>query len=169
MAIIHCITGGQRSGKSSYAQQLALKASTSPHYIATARVWDAEFEQRISRHKTDRDHRWTNHEIEIHISSAPIHNSVAVLDCITLWLTNIFTNCAYSADETLAIAKQEWNTFVEIPAEIFVVTNEIGMGTHAETEIGRTFTDIQGWMNQYIAAHAQTVTCMISGIPLQLK
>lgn len=169
MAKIHCITGGQRSGKSSYAQQLALAASSSPHYIATARVWDADFEQRIARHKHDRDQRWTNHEIEIQISTAPVQHEVVVFDCITLWLTNIFTDCAYSVDETLAIAKQEWNAFVEIPAEIFVVTNEIGMGMHADTEIGRKFTDIQGWMNQYIVSHAHTVTCMISGIPLKLK
>lgn len=169
MAIVHFVTGGQRSGKSSYAQTEALKKSAAPHYIATARHWDEDFTLRIERHKLDRGNAWKTHEIERNISNAPITNQVAVLDCITLWLTNIFVDTDYNAEKTLAIAKNEWAACIAIDCELYVISNEIGMGGHAPTETARAFTDIQGFMNQYIASTAQSVVCMISGIPLLLK
>ena len=90
--MIYYITGGTRSGKSSYAQKLALSLSDNPVYLATARKWDADFEQRIKRHQEDRDERWENIEEERHPSNLSLQGRVVVLDCVTLWLTNFFSD-----------------------------------------------------------------------------
>lgn len=88
--MIYLITGGQRSGKSSYAQELALSLTDEPIYVATARVWDDDFQARVERHKEDRDERWTTMEVEKALADLDLDGKVAVIDCITLWLTNFF-------------------------------------------------------------------------------
>jgi adenosylcobinamide kinase/adenosylcobinamide-phosphate guanylyltransferase len=163
------ITGGARSGKSRYAQELALQLSQQPVYVATARKWDAEFQQRIQRHQNDRDERWTSIEEEKHISGLALQDKVVVIDCVTLWLTNFFIDNKYDIDQCLAECKQEIVQLQEQPGTFIIISNEIGMGVHAETEVGRKFTDLQGWMNQYIAALAGKVVFMVSGIPMNIK
>lgn len=86
--MIYYITGGQRSGKSSFGQKLALSLSDNPVYLATSRHWDGEYEKRIDRHKADRDERWTNIEEEKHIGKLVFNQRVVLVDCVTLWLTN---------------------------------------------------------------------------------
>jgi adenosylcobinamide kinase/adenosylcobinamide-phosphate guanylyltransferase len=170
-ATIIFITGGARSGKSRYAQEHALALSAHPVYIATARVCagDEEFKQRISRHISDRDERWTSIEEQFYISGLPLHNKIVVIDCVTLWLTNFFLLYKYDVDLSLQAIKEEIDALQNIPATFFIVSNEIGLGVHAETEIGRKFTDLQGWTNQYIAAKANKALLMISGISLTIK
>ncbi|MBI9034157.1 MAG: bifunctional adenosylcobinamide kinase/adenosylcobinamide-phosphate guanylyltransferase [Bacteroidales bacterium] len=168
-AYIHLITGGQRSGKSRYAQNLALDASNRPLYLATAKVWDDDFQKRVDRHKQDRDHRWENIEEEVNIQSVDRRNKVVVIDCITLWLTNLFVKNDMNTDQALKEAKLIWEQFISEEFKVFVVSNEIGMGVHAESEAGRKFTDLQGWMNQFIAKSANRVTLMVSGLPLRVK
>jgi adenosylcobinamide kinase/adenosylcobinamide-phosphate guanylyltransferase len=163
------VTGGARSGKSRYAQELALQLSQQPVYVATARQWDAEFQQRIQRHQNDRDERWTSIEEEKHISQLDLQGKVAVIDCVTLWLTNFFIDNQYAIDQCLAECKQEIQNLQHQEGTFIIISNEIGMGVHAETEIGRKFTDLQGWMNQYIAAEAKEVVFMVSGIPMKIK
>jgi adenosylcobinamide kinase / adenosylcobinamide-phosphate guanylyltransferase len=163
------ITGGARSGKSRYAQELALQLSSSPVYMATARQWDGEFQQRIQRHKNDRDERWTSIEEEKYISRSDLSNKVAVIDCVTLWLTNFFIDNKYDIDQCLAECKQEIGRLQQQAGTFIIISNEIGMGVHAETEIGRKFTDLQGWMNQHIAALADKVVFMVSGIAMEIK
>src|ERR1700685_2531117 len=82
------ITGGARSGKSRYAQELALQYSGQPLYVATARAWDDEFRLRIRMHQQDRDERWRSMEEQRHLSRLPLQGEVAVIDCVTLWITN---------------------------------------------------------------------------------
>ena len=94
---------------------------------------------------------------------------VLVLDCITLWLTNICYRNKNNVDISLAQAKKEWDKFVDQDFTLFVVSNELGMGIHPENEIARKFTDLQGWMNQYIAKNAHEVVLMVSGIPVNIK
>jgi adenosylcobinamide kinase/adenosylcobinamide-phosphate guanylyltransferase len=169
MAQIHLITGGQRSGKSSFAQNTALSNSDNPVYLATAKIWDEDFKDRVRRHQDDRGEEWTNIEEQINISSCNVQGRTVVLDCITLWLTNIFMKCDMDTDVSLKYAKEEWDKFALIDTNVLVVSNEIGMGMHAETAVGRKFTDLQGWMNQYIASKADKVTFMVSGIPMHIK
>lgn len=167
--MLHLITGGARSGKSRYAQEMALSQSTHPVYVATAKVWDDDFAQRIQRHKAERGAMWTNYEEEFYVSRLPLEGHIVVIDCVTLWLTNFFEQQAYDMDLTLEAIKTEINALQKKAGTFIVVTNEIGMGVHAETAIGRRFTDLQGWVNQYIARVADTVVLMVSGIPVIIK
>lgn len=169
MAQITFITGGARSGKSSYAQQLAESQSENPVYLATARVWDEDFRQRIERHQNDRGPHWTTIEQEKELSACEVDGKTVLLDCITLWLTNIFFDNRFDADRSLEEAKTEWNRFVLKEMNLIVVSNELGMGVHPVEESARKFADIQGWMNQYIAQQASEVSLMISGIPVKIK
>lgn len=163
------ITGGQRSGKSSYAQTMAESLSNHSVYLATARHWDEDFTQRIKRHQADRDNRWQTVETDRYLSDINISGAVVLVDCITLWLTNIFHDLNYDVDAALEEAKNEWSRFVALNNRLIVVTNELGMGIHATNEVSRKFTDLQGWMNQYIAKNAEEVILMVSGIPMKVK
>jgi adenosylcobinamide kinase/adenosylcobinamide-phosphate guanylyltransferase len=169
MAQITFITGGQRSGKSSFAQRLAEEKSESPVYLATAHIWDEDFKSRVIRHQSDRGEQWQTIEEEIEISKHDLAGRVVLLDCITLWLTNIFYENKNDVDASLVSAQKEWNKFIAQDFTLIVVSNEIGMGVHAENEIARKFADLQGWVNQYIAQSAHEVQLMISGIPVKIK
>jgi adenosylcobinamide kinase/adenosylcobinamide-phosphate guanylyltransferase len=163
------ITGGARSGKSRYAQELALQYSDRPVYVATARIWDEEFRQRIDRHRQERDERWTSIEEEKQLSRLPLDGQVAVIDCVTLWITNFFTDLHADIDACLEASRREIDVLAMRDATLILISNEIGMGMHADTPAGRQFTDLQGWVNQYIAAKADQAIFMVSGIPLTLK
>ena len=166
----YLITGGQRSGKSSYAQKLASKLSDSPIYIATARRWDPEFELRIERHIEDRDDSWTTIEVEKELGSVQaVKGEVLVIDCITLWLTNYFTDLESDVDRCLLAAEKEINKLIKRGGTYIFVTNEIGMGIHPVTNAGRKFVDLIGKVNQFIAGKADKVTLMVSGIPVEIK
>ena len=167
--MVYYITGGERSGKSGYAQKLALELSANPMYLATARKWDKDFEKRIERHQSERDNRWTSVEEEKHISKVLIKDRVTVIDCVTLWLTNFYTDTKYNVEESLKLAKEEFDKTIEVGAIIIIISNEIGMGMHADTEIGRKFVELQGWVNQYIASKADKAIFMVSGIPVSIK
>ena len=167
--MVYFITGGERSGKSSYAQKLALELSSNPVYVATARKWDKDFEKRIERHQSERDERWTSIEEEKQISKVDLKGKVAVVDCVTLWLTNYYTDSKYNVQESLQLAKDEFDKAIMIDATLIIISNEIGMGMHADTEIGRKFVELQGWTNQYIAGKADKVVFMVSGIPVSIK
>ena len=163
------ITGGARSGKSKYAQERALSLSNNPVYVATAKVWDDDFEKRVKRHQNDRDERWTNFEEQRNVSALPIDNGIAMIDCVTLWLTNFFVDTKNDIDASFALLKKQIDALVIKQGTFIIISNEIGMGVHAETEIGRKFTDLQGWANQYIASKADEVVLMVSGIAVKIK
>lgn len=167
--MVYYITGGERSGKSSYAQKLAESLSNSPYYLATSRIWDKDFEKRVERHKNDRDERWTTIEEEKKISKVIPENSVIVIDCVTLWLTNLYFDSENNLEKALELAKIEIENLVKINSQIIIISNEIGMGVHAQSHIARKFTELQGWTNQYIANKADKATFMVSGLPITLK
>jgi len=167
--MIHYITGGERSGKSSYAQNLATSLSDNPKYIATSRIWDGDHQKRIDRHVDDRDERWTSVEEEKEVSKHIFPNETVVIDCVTLWLTNYFVDTKNDIEQCLSLAKEEYNKLLDIDANIIIISNEIGMGIHAQTEVGRKFTELQGWVNQHIAKHADKATFMVSGLAVKLK
>ena len=163
------VTGGQRSGKSGYAQKLALQLSEHPVYLATSRVWDDEFRKRIQHHQEERGPQWTNIEEEKALSKHPLENRVIVIDCLTLWATNFFFDNDSDTEKSLQELKAEFDRFTRQAATFIFVTNEIGMGGTSENLIQRRFTDLQGWMNQYVASRADEVVLMISGIPMKIK
>ena len=168
MRKIILITGGQRSGKSAEAERLALSLSDSPVYLATAHVWDEEFRERVRRHQERRGPQWTNIEEERQLSRHDVTGRVVVIDCVTLWLTNFFFETS-EVESTLAATKAEFDRFTAQEATFIFVTNEIGLGGVSTNAVQRRFTDLQGWMNQYIAARADEVILMVSGIPVRIK
>ena len=168
MKKIILITGGQRSGKSGKAEELALSLSGNPVYVATAHIWDDEFRERVRRHQERRGPQWTNIEEEIYLSRHDLTGRVAVIDCVTLWLTNIFFAHDSNVDKSLELAMAEFDRFTSSDATYIFVTNEIGSGGVSDNAIQRRFTDLQGWTNQYIAKNADEVILMVSGIPIKL-
>ena len=162
------ITGGQRSGKSREAERLALSLSEHPVYVATAHIWDDEFRERVHKHQERRGPQWTNIEEEKYLSKHDLTERVVVVDCVTLWLTNFFFETS-DVDQTLETVRDEFDRFTTHDATYIFVTNEIGSGGVSENAIQRKFTDLEGWMNQYIASKADEVILMVSGIPVKVK
>lgn len=169
MAHIHLVTGGERSGKSSYAERLALETSPTPIYIATARVWDEDFAQRVKRHQDRRGPEWTNIEQEKYLSALDLSGQVVLIDCITLWATNFFFDLEANVTKALEALQTEFDALAQQDAHLIMVTNEIGMGGISMDATQRKFTELQGWFNQYIANRADEVTLMVSGIPVRIK
>ena len=163
------ITGGQRSGKSSYAQKLALSLSSNPVYLATSRIWDEEHRARIVRHQADRGPEWSNLEEEKFLSKHNLAGRVVLVDCVTLWATNFFFDNKADVALSLSQLKTEFEILTSQDATFIFVTNEIGLGGISADELQRKFTDLQGWFNQHIAGIAGKVILMTSGIPLVLK
>ena len=177
MKRIILITGGQRSGKSSKAEELALSLSDHPVYMATAHIWDEEFSERVRRHQERRGPQWTNIEEEMTFSKHDVTGRVIVIDCVTLWLTNILYSEELrvkseefaTLNSSLNLAKAEFDKFTETDATYIFVTNEIGSGGVSDNALQRKFTDLQGWMNQYIASKADEVILMVAGIAVKIK
>ena len=162
MKKIILITGGQRSGKSTKAEELALSLSDNPVYLATAHIWDDEFRERVRKHQERRGPQWTNIEEEINISNHDVTGRVVVIDCI-------FYQSDSNVDKSLETAKKEFDAFTKYDATFIFVTNEIGLGGVSTNQLQRKFTDLQGWMNQYVAQAADEVILMVSGIPVKIK
>ncbi|WP_200979210.1 bifunctional adenosylcobinamide kinase/adenosylcobinamide-phosphate guanylyltransferase [Echinicola sp. 20G] len=169
--MVHYITGGERSGKSRYAQTLAEAESFPLYYLATSRIWDDDFQKRVDRHLADRDERWTTIEEDKFLGTVDIKDKIVVIDCVTLWLTNWYADTKNDVAECLEKCKAELDLFFKNAQKstVFIISNEIGMGLHAQTEVGRKFTELQGWINQYIAQKADKATFMVSGLPIKLK
>ena len=162
------VTGGQRSGKSRQAEEIALSLVNNPVYVATAHIWDDEFRERVQKHQERRGPQWTNIEEEKYLSKHDLTGRVAVIDCVTLWLTNFIFETS-DVEQTLEAVKQEFDRFTSHDATYIFVTNEIGSGGVSENALQRKFTDLEGWMNQYIASKADEVILMVSGIAVKIK
>lgn len=163
------ITGGQRSGKSRFAQEMALSLSPNPVYLATSRIWDVEHRKRIERHRAERGPEWINIEEEKELSKHNLSGKVVLIDCVTLWATNYFFDLQSDTEKALEELKSEFDRFTQQDAHFIFVSNEIGMGEMPQNEIQRKFADLQGWLNQYIAAKADEVYLMVSGIAVKIK
>ncbi len=186
MKRIILITGGQRSGKSVFAEKMALGLSDNPVYVATAHIWDDEFKKRVDKHKARRKDRWENIEEELFLGSLVLDDRVVLVDCLTLWATNFFFARNYSEDFapkdhnveqenemnveiTLDRIKEEFNKFTNQSATFIFVTNEIGSGGVSSNKVQRCFTDLLGSLNQYVAQKADEVYFLVSGIPIKIK
>jgi adenosylcobinamide kinase/adenosylcobinamide-phosphate guanylyltransferase len=162
------VLGGTRSGKSRFAQNLALSLSDRPVYLATSQAFDADHRERIARHQLDRGSEWETIEEPVALSKIPCRQRVVVVDCVTLWLTNYFLQ-ERDVDHCLEQAIAELDRMLQLPNRYIVVSNEVGQSLHAPTDTGRKFTDLQGFMNQALAARAKEVVLMVAGVPLYVK
>ena len=167
--MIYYISGGARSGKSSYAMKLAKTLSPQPVYVATARRWDSDFEKRIERHQADRDNSWEVIEKQHNLAEIDFTNRAVVVDCVTLWLTNYWVDTKQDVEASLQAFKTEIDLLEKQNATFIFISNELGMGLHPHKESSRKFVDLQGWANQYVAERADSAIFMASGLPLKLK
>ena len=169
------ILGGARSGKSRFAQSFC-STSSRVTYVATARVEDEEMRARVGRHRRDRPSDWITVEEPLAIGRAVQHSlrgcDFVLLDCLTLWLSNLAWELRERTPEILERdAREELNQLVSASkvAQLLVVTNEVGCGIVPESPVGRHFRDLQGWANQYLASEADVVYQMVAGIPVLIK
>jgi adenosylcobinamide kinase/adenosylcobinamide-phosphate guanylyltransferase len=163
------VLGGARSGKSRYAQARAEASGLSRLYVATAEALDDEMTERIARHRADRDESWTTIEAPYDLAAVLARETdetrVVLVDCLTLWLTNILIAERAIEEETdgllaaLATAK----------GPVMLVSNEVGLGLVPETALGRRFRDEAGRLNQKVAALAGEVQFLAAGLNLRLK
>ena len=169
MGKITLVTGGQRSGKSTFAERLALERSDNPIYLATATIGDNEMAERVKRHRERRGEQWITLEEPIHLSKLRIQGHTVLVDSLTLWATNFFFYLNEDTDSALTALKDEFDRLTEQEANFILVTNEIGMSGISPNAMARKFTDLLGFFNQYVAARANEVVLMVSGIPLRIK
>jgi adenosylcobinamide kinase/adenosylcobinamide-phosphate guanylyltransferase len=167
--VIALVIGGARSGKSRHAQRVATALAASPIMLATSRTYDDDHAARIARHKADRGPEWTTIEEPKAIARADLSGRVVVVDCVTLWLTNFFSDARWDPAAAHEAARAELARAFSIDATWIFVSNELGMSPHAATEAARKFVDVHGFVNQEIAARADAVTLMVAGIPLPVK
>jgi len=169
MAKIIYVSGGQKSGKTTFAQDTALSLSENPVYLATSRVWDEDHKKRIERHQADRGSEWTNIEEEKYLSKHNLSERVVLIDCITLWMTNFFFDNNQDIEKSLEEAQKELVDLFKQDATFIIVSNEIGLGGSPAEKMAFHFTDMLGLMNQFIAKQADEAYLTVSGIPLKIK
>ncbi len=173
MGSITLVTGGARSGKSSFAQELAMRYSGIRIFIATAIGIDEEMDLRISRHRKERGDRFETVESPWDLARAvdglPMETEVALIDCLTVWLGNLM----YRHEKEPSAVESAIDSFIEKAAaarpDLIIVTNEVGMGIVPENDLARRFRDIAGSLNRRIAGMASRVFLCVCGIPVTIK
>ncbi|PTA68613.1 bifunctional adenosylcobinamide kinase/adenosylcobinamide-phosphate guanylyltransferase [Deinococcus arcticus] len=163
------VTGGARSGKSAFAERRALDSGLPVTYLATAQAFDEEMAARIARHQRDRPADWPTVEepLEVARALAAFPTPAAVLDCLSLWVSNLMLAgwpdeaVLSAADALLAAAQARGGLTV-------LVTNEVGFGIVPENALARRYRDLLGWVNQRAAAASDEVWLLVSGRPLRL-
>jgi adenosylcobinamide kinase/adenosylcobinamide-phosphate guanylyltransferase len=177
------ITGGARSGKSRFAQELALKSGKPVLFVATAEAGDEEMRKRIEEHQKKRPSTWNTLEVTTRVGNEILKKvggaQVVIVDCITLLLNNIFNQFADQTDEQIdasLVEKEvtgEINELIEclnrLDTSFIIVTNEVGMGLVPANKIGRLYRDLLGKANQLLAERADEVYLMVAGLPVKIK
>jgi adenosyl cobinamide kinase/adenosyl cobinamide phosphate guanylyltransferase len=160
------ILGGARSGKSRHGEALIAAAPAPWTYIATAQAWDAEMTARIASHRARRDDRWRTVESPLALPEAlaAVGDAPVLVDCLTLWLTNLML-----AERDLDAATEALLGALARPAPTVLVANEVGLGIVPEHRLGRDFRDAAGLLHQRLAAKADRVLFMVAGLPMVVK
>lgn len=166
------VTGGARSGKSRFAQELVEGWGQRILYIATAEALDEEMEERIQRHRSDRGDRWSTLEepldLKRALSGADGHEGV-LLDCLTLWASNLLGRYGEDEDALQAEIGRFLEGLAAFPGRLCVVTNEVGLGVVPDNALARRFRDLAGRINQEVARLSDEVYLVTVGFPLRLK
>lgn len=176
------IIGGARSGKSAYAEQLAAQSGKSVVYIATAQAGDSEMEKRIAMHRLRRDRAWATIEEPLALCDAIAHastpGSLILVDCLTVWLSNLLFSERMDYPEVgeitppAAFTEQRsrlLDTLEQAVGDVILVSNEIGLGIVPQGAISRWFIDEAGRLNQAVAARCERAVFVSAGLPLALK
>lgn len=179
MAKLILITGGARSGKSTFALTLAESISDKKLFVATCPELDGEMMERVKRHQRERNGRgWVTLESQVDLKSVFIDHAqayeVVLVDCITLWVNNLLYNREQNGgmldDETLGEICSGWLQHADrLQATVILVTNEVGLGVVPDNALARKYRDLVGTCNQLIGKRADEVILVSCGIPLYLK
>ncbi len=169
--MLELILGGARSGKSRFAERLAADSGLAVTYIATSQPLDGEMTERIAHHRERRPAHWTLVEEPLQLARVLREQAAAnrclLVDCLTLWLTNLLM-----LDDAMRLA-EERDALLEcldgLPGRILLVSNETGLGVVPLGELTRRYVDEAGWLHQAVAERAQRVTFMVAGLPMTLK
>ena len=169
--MITLILGGARSGKSSRALQLARRSRKPVYFLATAEPADRELRRRIALHRRQRPASWRTIEesrrIPQRLAAVP-RGATVIVDCLTLWIGRL-TSDRVTANAILHRTEQLCRTVRARRLRLIAVSNEVGSGVVPPTQLGRSFQDVLGQVNQRVAAAAQRVELMVAGLPLRLK
>jgi len=164
------ITGGARSGKSKYAEERAAGLGPRRLYVATAEAKDDEMAHRIAAHQKRRGSAWTTVEEPVQLAETLLagggRTDCALVDCLTLWLSNLILRDDESVEEKIENLVQ---TLPRLDFSVVFVTNEVGAGIVPDNPLARRFRDLAGWTNQRLAALAHEVVLMVAGIPMIIK
>ena len=163
------VLGGARSGKSRYAQRLAEGSGRDLVFIATSTAWDDEMRDRIAAHRRERDARWRTVEEPLALAEVletqAVPGSVVLVDCLTLWLSNLMLG-----DHPVAQAMDRLaGAVAESRGAVILVSNEVGAGLVPDTPLGRAFRDQQGRLNQLVAERCDAAVLLVAGLPVLLK
>lgn len=162
------LLGGARSGKSLHAEQLIAEHPAPWRYIATAQAFDDEMRERIALHQARRDTRWTTVNAPLELGKAVAEapdGQPLLIDCLTLWLTNVML-----ANHDVAVESRRLADMLAKPrGPWFVVSNEVGLGIVPDNALARRFCDDAGRLNQMVAAAADSVLFMVAGLPMKVK
>jgi adenosylcobinamide kinase/adenosylcobinamide-phosphate guanylyltransferase len=162
------VLGAAASGKSAYAERLSLATGRRLTYLATAQAFDDEMEVKIAAHQTRRGAQWTTIEAPFDVAGPLVETepgTLVLVDCATLWLSN---QLEAGADLTTAESGL-LKAISAAPADVIVVTNEVGAGIVPDNALARRFRAAQGRLNQSLAARADLVLAVMAGLPLALK
>lgn len=169
MKRVTLILGGARSGKSRYAESLALGHKGEPTYIATAEVTDEEMRERIQRHRADRGPGWRTIEAPVDLVAAlrkaDSAKSFTLIECITVWINNLI----YHEKDVAAEVERFCSSLTQVKGHVVIVANEVGLGIVPDNALARRFRDEAGRANQAIAAMADEVVFIAAGLPMVLK
>ena len=163
------VLGGARSGKSAFAERLVAETGLSRHYIATGRAWDDEMRARIAKHREDRGKGWETHEeplaLAACIADVAREDRTVLVDCLTLWVTNLMLEERDMAAEFAGLAE----AIEAAPGRLVFVSNEVGLGIVPDNRMAREFRDHAGRLHQQVAALVPEVYFIAAGLPLKMK
>lgn len=166
---ISFVLGGARSGKSSYAEKLVEGSGLQPVYLATGRAFDTEMESRISIHRDSRGSEWETVEEPLDLVGAlqkhAIHDRFVLVDCLTLWITNLMMAEQNIANETETLVA----ALPQLSGQVVFVSNEVGLSIVPENRMAREFRDHAGFLHQAVASVADEVYFIAAGLPLKMK
>ncbi len=172
MSELILVTGGVRSGKSAYAQKIAESSGAKVFYVATAEALDGEMKKRIKSHRRSRARTWVTIEEPVHLAKAinaiPSGKKTIILDCLTLFISNLIRKNRSDA-QICAEIKKVVKTLRKKSELSIIVTNEVGSGIVPDNKLARRFRDLQGRVNQITAKEADRACLLVSGIPVQIK
>ena len=179
MGKIILITGGARSGKSAFAEKLAMRSEERVAYIATAEIWDGEMAERIELHQKRRPSGWKTYEAprqaENAIDAATFHADLILFDCLTVYSSNCLLALPEDSapqqrrDSVLEAAEQLILAAQRFPGTVIFVTNEVGGGIVPDNALAREFRDVAGLVNQKVAQAADEVYWVVCGLPVEIK